>query len=329
MPNDCENRLCVRLLNSDAQASDLEWWFELNAGIKTVKLPTSARHAFLMGASNASVPRLAVDFPKSAQQLSRDLHRHIFDLAATKVAPSNFKPRSGQSEDLSFIYATPSFREDNPDWQDWNSRHWGTKWDCYGTQVTQPTSKERCLTYEFFTAWGPPLVWLEAAAKHWHEHAVVNKRVMLDGLSREDLNGKRGLAIEYVATKERYLIHLDGAELGKQPLGVRRANLRLIEPSLVGGGRDLPSYSLELRYAECGCGFSGLTRWEGTRLTEEAHGDYGEYLGEAFPWEDEEEYDEAEGEDSEEEAEEEQAEEAEEAEERREGALVEAVLSGI
>ena len=281
MTNDCENQLCVRLLNKDGLASDLDWWHEVNAGISTEKLPMAARHAFLMGASNVSVPRLAADFPNAGKKLSQDLLQHIFDLAATKHIPKNFKGRSGMDEELSFRYATPTYREDDPKWLNWNSKNWGTKWDCYETTVARHTNDDMCLKYDFYTAWGAPQAWLEAAATYWHVRAVVGKRVALHGLSREDLNGKRGRAIEYVAAKGRYLVVLDGAAPKTQPLGVQRANLRLAE--LTGkGSRELPSYSLELRFAECGCGFSGRTRWEGTSMVEEVNGEYGEYFGQPF-----------------------------------------------
>ena len=41
------------------------------------------------------------------------------------------------------------------DWYGWRCQHWGTKWEI-GPQENLPPDEDRCLRYEFDTAWGPP-----------------------------------------------------------------------------------------------------------------------------------------------------------------------------
>jgi len=273
MPNDCENSLRVTAANIGSQPSDLEYWYETHAGIKTIVLPIESRHAYLMGASNTAVPRLADDCPEAMKTVPRDVNQYIFALAAVKHVPENLSGRSGRSEELSFKYAT-DYKEGRADWHNWQSKHWGTKWDAYETEVRRDGTS---ITYDFCTAWSPPVPWLATAAAFCHAQAPVGQRVVLSGLSREELNGRRGRALEYVASKQRYMVRLDDEPATTKPLGVKRGNLKLA----VGrsASRDLPSLLLELTFGDISMNFSGRVRFDAGVMTSQDSGDYGEYHG--------------------------------------------------
>lgn len=47
------------------------------------------------------------------------------------------------------------------DWYDWQNANWGTKWDA-GTAHSD--ASPGCRTYEFSTAWSPPIEWAKKAS---------------------------------------------------------------------------------------------------------------------------------------------------------------------
>ena len=56
----------------------------------------------------------------------------------------------------------------------------------------------------------------------------VGKRVVVDGLSREELNGKKGLAVSFDDDKGRYNVKLDsGATIALKPSTVPKSYLFL------------------------------------------------------------------------------------------------------
>ena len=283
MPNDCENRLTVSLVNEEWHSEDLTYWRDANQGRRQVPLSVAARHAYLMGAGNTSVPTRAEGCPASMARMTRDLNELVFEFASEEVVPDNYSNRSRSNEVLSFKYATPGYQRDS---QEWFTRHcdlWGTKWDAYGVTLDED---EDCLNYEFFTAWAPPLEWADKAARYWEARVLIGRRVVLHGMQREELNGQRGRVVDCV--DDLWNVCLDSA--ARCDAAVQRDNMRLC----MGGGtsRALPSYQLELTYGECGCNFSGHVLWEGGVRTNEAEGKYGEYYGEAQEDPDEDEDDE-------------------------------------
>ena len=75
-----------------------------------------------------------------------------------------------KQEYLSFNKSVP-IPENYEDWYNWNLTNWGTKWDafeCYSNEVNSihdNLDKEiTTLIYQFDTAWGPPIIWLQKIA---------------------------------------------------------------------------------------------------------------------------------------------------------------------
>jgi hypothetical protein len=156
MPNWCENSLEVEL-PSEACA---EAFYAANAQKETVPLRVAVMHAFLMGACNNTVPHLASGCPSALKLLPTRLLRRIFEFASAS------EPRP---DSLDFECAVPYPSEwdqsqRDKEWYHFNVSNWGTKWnasdvsaDVFGCSVT----------YDFSTAWSPPLEWLQRlAVKH-------------------------------------------------------------------------------------------------------------------------------------------------------------------
>ncbi|MCL4266674.1 MAG: hypothetical protein KJ069_26010 [Anaerolineae bacterium] len=53
--------------------------------------------------------------------------------------------------------------KDNPNWYDWSIENWGTKWDVVEAEVMEASDTR--LTYQFLSAWTPPIKWLERVSK--------------------------------------------------------------------------------------------------------------------------------------------------------------------
>ena len=47
----------------------------------------------------------------------------------------------------------------------WQSRNWGTKWNCRDSKVKARDDKN--LIYDFVTAWSPPIPWLAKISKKY------------------------------------------------------------------------------------------------------------------------------------------------------------------
>ena len=58
------------------------------------------------------------------------------------------------------------------------------------------------------------------------ECPLLGKRVMITGTSREDLNGRAGVARSFDEAKGRYVVRLDGAGAGESALRLKPVNLR-------------------------------------------------------------------------------------------------------
>jgi len=69
---------------------------------------------------------------------------------------------AGDESPLSFNTLIPRPAEHDEDWYNWNTHHWGTKWDACSVDVEQEPG---VLRYWFNTAWSPPLPFVEAFAK--------------------------------------------------------------------------------------------------------------------------------------------------------------------
>ena len=58
----------------------------------------------------------------------------------------------------------PKFDKDDDGWYNWRVSRWGTKWEPSDVRLEESFES---LTYYFDTAWGPPLVWLQATASQF------------------------------------------------------------------------------------------------------------------------------------------------------------------
>ena len=48
--------------------------------------------------------------------------------------------------------------------EDWERENWGCKWGADGTTIVDEGA---CITYEFYTAWSPPIEFLQTVAVQW------------------------------------------------------------------------------------------------------------------------------------------------------------------
>ena len=64
--------------------------------------------------------------------------------------------------DFGKIVPEPRWEEDSDDWYQWRIDNWGTKWNA--SEVDTFNDLEE-IQYNFSTAWGPPMEFLETAAK--------------------------------------------------------------------------------------------------------------------------------------------------------------------
>ena len=78
---------------------------------------------------------------------------------------------------MPFALSYTSSPSDTPNWHDWTTKNWGTKWDiCEATILEKSWEKESDLwfskeeisfTFVCWTAWAPPIpVWQELVRKH-------------------------------------------------------------------------------------------------------------------------------------------------------------------
>jgi hypothetical protein len=67
------------------------------------------------------------------------------------------KKSDDEEEDtlLSFQKIKPRPEDQNDNWYDWNINNWGTKWGAIDVRLI--TSSNKRYTYEFSTAWSPPI----------------------------------------------------------------------------------------------------------------------------------------------------------------------------
>ena len=54
---------------------------------------------------------------------------------------------------------------DNYNWYDWCLKNWGTKWDVI--EATLAANGKDNMSYEFLSAWAPPVAWLRKVSKDY------------------------------------------------------------------------------------------------------------------------------------------------------------------
>ena len=60
-------------------------------------------------------------------------------------------------------------------------------------------------------------------------HALLGKRVVITGTSREDLNGRAGMATAFDHARDRYAVELDGGAGGNEgKLSLKPGNLAVV-----------------------------------------------------------------------------------------------------
>jgi len=72
------------------------------------------------------------------------------------------------------------------DWYDWQSHHWGTKWNSNGTRIAERTDSR--IDMSFDTAWAPPKPVVAAASKAFptltFDHAYLEESLCFSGRTR-------------------------------------------------------------------------------------------------------------------------------------------------
>ena len=69
-------------------------------------------------------------------------------------------------------------------WYNWNNRNWGCKWDA---RVHYANAEEKQLTYEFDTAWAPPIQVIETLAETYPDLEITMRYVEEQGWGGEHL----------------------------------------------------------------------------------------------------------------------------------------------
>lgn len=64
--------------------------------------------------------------------------------------------------DFNKIVPEPRWEEDSQDWYQWRIDNWGTKWNANDVDTNNDLNE---ILYHFDTAWGPPIEFVETAAK--------------------------------------------------------------------------------------------------------------------------------------------------------------------
>ena len=84
--------------------------------------------------------------------------KDILDLSLGVPLPSEVIALQGET------YTTEqSMNLNNP--LNWQSRNWGTKWNCWNSKLKARDGKN--LIYDFVTAWAPPIPWLAKISKKY------------------------------------------------------------------------------------------------------------------------------------------------------------------
>jgi hypothetical protein len=93
-----------------------------------------------------------------------------FRLDATQpVEPWTPKEDDAEPSLLNFQGVVPypnEGRDDNQGWYKWHTDNWGTKWNAYDVDINVT---DQGVSYNFTTAWSPPLPWFKAAALKYPE----------------------------------------------------------------------------------------------------------------------------------------------------------------
>eukprot|EP00873_Tetraselmis_striata_P036316 jgi/Tetstr1/456580/TSEL_043298.t1 len=66
-------------------------------------------------------------------------------------------------------------------------------------------------------------------------HGLEGKRVVLHSLSRAELNGREGTCGRFCVQRGRYEVTLDSSTAGSEPLGIKPANLKLVQRNKLAG----------------------------------------------------------------------------------------------
>jgi hypothetical protein len=72
-------------------------------------------------------------------------------------------------DDLEAYHTTADGTEPEGNWYNWNITHWGTKWDC-SEESLSISDDHRCISYNFQTAWSPPLPIMNWFLSYCQEH---------------------------------------------------------------------------------------------------------------------------------------------------------------
>lgn len=86
----------------------------------------------------------------SLQRFRKDVNSEEHDFVLSKLHPM---PEAVLNTDDT---------SDTPNWHDWRTKNWGTKWDVEGILTFDDSE---ILEYRFLSAWSPPVPWLKKVSK--------------------------------------------------------------------------------------------------------------------------------------------------------------------
>lgn len=77
--------------------------------------------------------------------------------------------KESQNMELCFDKSVPLPDEDQENWYNWRVSNWGTKWDLGDDTIFNSNLQQNEIEYQFCTAWGPPISWLEKVSELYPE----------------------------------------------------------------------------------------------------------------------------------------------------------------
>lgn len=78
---------------------------------------------------------------------------------------AKFKRRAkAKNTALSLNKLLPLPKKQEANWYNWHIENWGTKWDVEAELIAE---SNEYITYEFMSAWSPPVIWLETISEQY------------------------------------------------------------------------------------------------------------------------------------------------------------------
>lgn len=160
MPNWCENTLIVRSL-------DPKRLVEFDEAFKGKVTKWGLAEYQKYNKTEEQIAQMQLDYEKAYEEAEPTYSFDALYPVPQEVIDVGF---SGNRQGVSLERSLAALR-DKEKWIDgytWCVSHWGTKWDLSSDSVGV-SKDENEYTYNFSTAWSPPVDWVEKVAKDWAE----------------------------------------------------------------------------------------------------------------------------------------------------------------